>query len=833
MTACGTKVKAVRVLRSSVVLALLLLASLPAASVRAWAQSPTPQELLQELRQVGLDEARSYRVTDLLLHRDAIRLRLHHGTLMFLKPVAGRITGAVFEGIGEVLVLPPDRGERQQLVKFTGSPILTESFNRAYFRFTDNSFAELFKQIRAGRGRPVPAPQLRESWQDSLLSLNSSHAVRLLLDFLQSPPVPYFYAGIYGQHLGTFDIVVDHRRPEQLLVGQLATAGERHYYDVWCSFQRRDLERPPPAVTATAYRIEATLTAERELKAETEVDLELPRADERVLLFDLSRFLTVEEVVELVGPPGAQTARPLTFFQNATMTAEEAIFKGTDVLVVVLPPASPAGPSERERRRLRFRYRGRVILDVGGGVLYVGARGIWYPAPAQPGQAHFEMRFRYPRALELVAAGTLRETHTEGEEKVSFWVTEVPVPVVGFNVGHYDHYEVKRNGVPITVYANRQLEPYLARAGQVLLPRLPPPSFPPSPWPEPSRQTHRVLLPATPIEQLDRVANTVADAVHSFSKLFGPFPYPDLKVSQIPARLGQGFPGLLYLSTLSFLPEADLARMGLDERSQEFYTRLTPAHEAAHQWWGSHVQFPHYRDQWLAESLAGYSALLYLEQQPGGQAAVRRWLERYRQDLLRRDERGKTVESIGALTLGIRLSSSLSPRGYTSVIYSKGPWVLHMLRTLLRDPDTGSDAVFFNTLRALVARSSNAPLTTADFQRHFEQVLPPYANLEESGSLDWFFQQWVYDTGMPRYQLHWQARPDPDGGWHVEGTVAQSGVSNPFTMALPLYARFGDKLTRLGRVMVTGEQATFRFPAAARPDEVVLDPQLTVLSVPE
>ncbi|MFQ5778019.1 MAG: M1 family aminopeptidase [Terriglobia bacterium] len=813
----------------------LLLASLLVGAHCARAQSPDPRTLLDELRQVGLDEARSYRVTDLLLHRDAIRLRLRHGTLMFLKPVAGRITGAVFEGTGEVLVLPPDRGERQQLVKFIGSPILTESFDRAYFRFTDSSFAELFKQIRAGHGRPVPAPQVRERWQDSLETLNSSHAVRLLLDFLQSPPLPYFYAGIYGQHVGTFDIVVDHRRREEILVGQLVTVGERHYYDVWCSFQRRGLERPLPAVKATAYRIEATLTAERELKARSEVDLELPRAGEHVLLFDLSRFLTVEEVVELVGPPGEHTPRPLAFFQNATMTAEEAIFKGTDVVVVVLPPPlSPAGLSGLERRRLRFRYRGRVILDVGGGVLYVGARGIWYPAPTRPGPAHFEMRFRYPHSLELVATGTLRETHTEGEQKESSWVTEVPLPVAGFNVGHYDHYEVRRDGVPITVYANRQLEPYLARAGQVLLPRLPPPTVPPGPYrPDAPGPTHVVIPPAAPIEQLERVANLVADALDSFSKLFGPFPYPNLKVSQIPARLGQGFPGLLYLSTLSFLPEADLARMGLDERSREFYTRLTPAHEAAHQWWGSHVQFPHYRDQWLAESLAAYSALLYLEQQPGGQAKVRQWLERYRQDLLRQDERGTTIEPTGALTLGIRLNSSLSPHGYASLIYSKGPWVLHMLRTLFRDSDSGSDAVFFNALRALAARQRDGTMTTADFQRHFEQALPSDADLEDSGRLDWFFQQWVYDTGVPRYQLHWKARPNPEGGWHVQGRVTQSGVSGLFTMPLPLYARFGEQLTRLGRVIVTGEQVTFRFPAAARPDEVMLDPHLTVLSVPE
>jgi len=49
--------------------------------------------------------------------------------------VVGRVTGALFEGEGEVLVLPPDRAERSSLALFTGSAVLEERFRFGYIRF--------------------------------------------------------------------------------------------------------------------------------------------------------------------------------------------------------------------------------------------------------------------------------------------------------------------------------------------------------------------------------------------------------------------------------------------------------------------------------------------------------------------------------------------------------------------------------------------------------------------------------------------------------------------------------------------------------------------------
>jgi hypothetical protein len=177
---------------------LLLVGLLGGVSAPA---QPAAINLLDELNSVALDPIQSYKVTDLYIRRDAVRIHLQHGRLVFLQPVGGRITGAVFEGAGETLVLPPDRTERAQLLRFSGSPILTESFGSAYLRFTDSTFVELLRQIRDGHGRPTHNPELLERWGPLLPGLNRAHSIRVLLDYLQSPPTTYFYAGINGEHL--------------------------------------------------------------------------------------------------------------------------------------------------------------------------------------------------------------------------------------------------------------------------------------------------------------------------------------------------------------------------------------------------------------------------------------------------------------------------------------------------------------------------------------------------------------------------------------------------------------------------------------------------------
>jgi hypothetical protein len=556
-----------------------------------------------------------------------------------------------------------------------------------------------------------------------------------------------------------------------------------------------------------------------------------------VLIFNLSRRLRVDDVVEMdtASPDAAATERPLEFIQDISLSAEEAAYRSTDFVLVLLPSRPAAASEASGRRRLRFRYRGSIIAEAGTGVMFVAARDTWYPSLEQTTLAHFDLRFRYPRTLELAAGGRRVEHREEGEWKECRYEASVPLPLAGFNVGEYETRAYGAGSAEVRVHANRRLEPQLARSLGGLLE--------PGPRPPPGDTRLTAATPKEPVLELDRVGNGVAAAFSFFTQQFGPVPYETVEVSPLPGRLAQGYPGLLYLPTLSYLSEADLERLALSPAARAHLRTLLPAHETAHQWWGNWVWTSNYRDQWLNEALASYSALLMEEHRAGressGAEIMRGWLERYRTNLLQPDEEGQPVETTGALSLGQRLNSSVSPNGYIALVYYKGPWVIHMLRELLRDPATGSDERFFEVLRGITARGGSGPLTTEEFQRRLEEVLPPQADVENTGRLDWFFDQWVHDTGIPRYRLDWRPVPssaEPGGerntGWLVEGTIEQSEVSDLFTMPVPLYARTGAEWLRLGTVVVTGSRVSFRLPAPVQPEEVALDPFNTVLFIP-
>src|ERR1035441_11044216 len=92
----------------------------------AWAQSPPalhcPQstgELYSRIRTVGLDSERICHVRDAAIHRLNLDLTFESGTIAFIEDICGRITGAFFEGEGEILLQPPTRIERASMALCT------------------------------------------------------------------------------------------------------------------------------------------------------------------------------------------------------------------------------------------------------------------------------------------------------------------------------------------------------------------------------------------------------------------------------------------------------------------------------------------------------------------------------------------------------------------------------------------------------------------------------------------------------------------------------------------------------------------------------------------
>ncbi|UCH78989.1 MAG: T9SS type A sorting domain-containing protein [Candidatus Coatesbacteria bacterium] len=173
-------------------------------------------------------------------------------------------------------------------------------------------------------------------------------------------------------------------------------------------------------------------------------------------------------------------------------------------------------------------------------------------------------------------------------------------------------------------------------------------------------------------------------------------------------------------------------------------------HELVHSWWGDMVTCGTWKDLWLNEGQATYGDALYTESRYGG-ASFRQQMQSYAQSYFREDEE--------------RRFSVYDPRyPWSSTVYRKGAWVLHMLRRLM------GDEAFYTAWNNYGAKYKYGTAVTDDLQAEFEA--------EYGGDLDWFFQQWVYKAGYPEFKYAWTKS---NGGKTVKVTIDQVQEVTPLT----------------------------------------------------
>jgi hypothetical protein len=782
---------------------LALLAQLPLLA-------GTAADMARSIRENSFDRDECYRVRDLTLVKEDARFYLTDGHLIFSKPVAGRRIAAVFTtdvegGDGEVLLLPPNRAERASLARFTGSPNMDEHFKAAVFLFTGDDYEALRAQLPnnpANKKAPEMGALLDDEWTPVLRNLGASYQTRLVLDLMGGPGhrPGLFAALVSSPKYVNFDVVFDPESPEQIFSGQITTRDNRLYFNTWTSFVSKSFRKNPPKPTVSIamsdYRIESTIDPSLLLSVVTRVKVKSLVEGLKTVTFDITPTMEVSDVT-VDGKPAEALQRESLRFNLA---------RGGNNLFLVVPPEPLQMGREYE---FVFRHSGKVIFPAGERVFFVGSRGNWYPTH-EVEFTKFDLTFRVPRDLDLVTVGDVVEDRIEGEWRITRRRTPAPVRIAAFNLGNYEHAKVERGGFTVDVCANRALE-------RAFMPKAPP--VPPLPGGRGSRRAADPLadMPAAPmhnpLERLRTIANEVASAMDFMSSKFGPPALPHLTVSPIPGTFGQGFAGLVYLSTLAYLE-----RVGANESQELFYDDVLLAHETAHQWFGNRVTAATYRDYWLMEALANYSALLYVSKVKG-ERAMDVMLDSYRNLLLMKNEAGAEVESSGAIVLGPRLENSQEPRAWRTITYGKGTWVIHMLRRRL------GDERFFAMLAALLKQYDRTEISNDDFRLLAAQYLPPKS---DDPKLEAFFEQWVNETGIPALKLNYSVKGKAPS-LRLVGTITQSEVGDEFSALAPVEIQMGHGKTVTYWVRTSSTPVTFTVPLQAAPLKVALDPRRSVL----
>lgn len=780
------------------------------AATGARASGPTAAELARSIHDAALDPDECYRVRDLSFRKDDIRLYLTDGYLIFSKPAAGQRVSAVFTtdvegGDGEVILLPPTRGERQSLASFTQSPNLDEHVTAALLVFTDGTGTQLHDLVEKNGAKKIRevGALMADQWSPVLANIREGFELRMVDDLVSpdSKKSGFLFLGLAGRERGNFDVLYDPRAREQIVAGQLKEHASRLRYNIWTSFMSRNVrtgaaKRLEPGFALTHFSIDAALDLNLHMKASTTVKLKVGPAALRCFPFEIAGRMKVTSV-RVDGAPVEVLSRD--------SVRDRALRGSDDHALLVVTPETLASGTEHE---FAFEHEGDVITFAGNDVYFVGARSTWYPR-SSPEFSTYDLTFRYPKKLTLVTAGDLIDDRTDGETRITRRSTDVPIRFAGFNLGNYERIAGSVPGFAVEVYGNRGLEVALQPKAGSPASENPPRAILPQLRRDTLGQSQIPAAPPDPLARLHAVSNDVSSSLEFYTGLFGPPAMKTLTVAPIPGTFGQGFPGLVYLSTIAYLDPGSRPAALRSENQQLFFSDLIVAHEVAHQWWGNVVIISSYQDEWLTESLSNYSALLWLEKK-NGPKAVDAVLDDFRARLLNKSEAGNTLESAGPIVWGIRLESSDIPDAWRSITYEKGAWIMHMLRKRL------GDERFLKMLAELRRRYEFRAVTTEEFRALAAQFLPPRS---PSDTMDAFFDNWVYATGIPKLKLQSSTK-----GLRVSGTVTQTGVDNDFSAEVPVEIQFAKGAPQIVWVRTSSEPVSFSVNVKQAPVKVSLSP---------
>ena len=780
-------------------------------ALSALGQSHNAADLGRAVLAAGLDPNECYRVRDVEITEEDVHIVLSDGYLMFGKPVEGAPLTAVFSadtegGDGEILLLPPDHSERKSMATYTGSPNLNEHFTQAAFIFTEPGARALIGTVRGSGAQKMTdiGAMMNDRWNRIVANVMSSFESRIVLDLLTpGEKGGFLQAVIHGKKLGDFDVLYDTRAYEQVVAGQITYRKDVQWWDTWTSFasrERRGQAAPEPEEKILSYRIEATLDDALTMHCVTRVKVRATEESRNLLAFDLSgRMHATSAKVD---------GEAAEVYERDSVRSGLVNHSGDEMLLVL--PAKPLEPgSEHE---IEIAHEGKVVLEAGHDVYFVSARGTWYPGRGVQ-FATYDVTWRYPATLQLVSPGKVVEEHMDGDAKVTRRVPEGPVRLLGFNLGQYERKDSARNGIAVEVLANKQLE-------DALRPKQPEPQVPMSPpnlrRKGPTLNTDSALPPMIPhpADRLASIADQVEDSVAWYRVRFGEPPVKTLTVSPLPSNFGQGFGGMIYLPTTSYV----LPDHSAYNKDQGFFRDLLLAHETAHQWWGNVVTSGSYHHEWLMEALSNYSGLMYLETKVGPKA-LETALDFYRRNLFEKGPDGETSESEGPVVQGRRLEGSNNPQAAVAVMYGKGSWIIHMLRRRMGDDN------FLKALAEARRRYEWKPLDTEDFRRLCAEFMPKGSN---DAKLENFFDQWVYGTGVPTLKMTYAVKGQP-GAYKLTGTMTQVDVPDDFSVAVPVEVQTGRGKAVIQMVRTSSDPVTFTVSVAAPNAKAVLDPGWSVL----
>lgn len=721
--------------------------------------------------------------TPFVLQRDVGKFFLEEGKLYLCKAVEERVCAVFFSGKGVFSFTPPTSVERKQLYRFYEREAFEEKFKTLFLVFADSTLEELQQHFDFTKGKVARGAGDHVKYALKYLSQKKGKRFdhHIIKTFLDKNYNGFFYAHFSKKKTDPFFFEINPFSEEEVRFMR-RLKGPSFYYlpELINQFHLQSdydnnihlTDEDKSTLQVNNYKIDCRLKGSSlKFSATAEMAFEAKKDNQNWLYFYLFEELEVDSLFWGDG-------------RKATYVKE----KDSPFLWVKNVYPLNSGDSGK----LRVHYHGKLIERLKDW-FYIRSPRNWYPKDdGYRSRAEFDVTYHTPKDFQFAGTGEPVFREVKDDVVTSRWVSGRPIPNASFNIGFFEEYKIENDSVPaITVY--------MAETGHQEL-------------------AHSLALQGigSGTNMLEKVGEDVANSIQLFGNIFGNAADSHFYATEIPYLHGEAFPGLIHLAWLTF-------QMEREEGDDEIFR----AHETAHQWWGIGVDFKTYHDQWLSEAFAEYCGWWYLHEvvkkEEKDEKKFYKMLERLRKEISgNRDYFFGKGKKAGPIWLGYRTLSSDTEGDYRLIIYKKGAWVLHMLRSMYLDLETKSDERFRTMLRGFYQKYFGEKVTTEDFQAYAEAFL--------GEDLEWFFQQWVYGMDVPEYKFDYEIIPAEGSQFKVQGRVEQSGVDKEFQMPVIIGVDVGENEIIAERVWVKGAVSAFeRGPYAKKPKKVIFNHLESVL----
>jgi hypothetical protein len=788
---------------------------------------PQMEAAFDEFFKVGLDLEKPLAVHGLTIRRDTMELSLVDGTIYLAQPVAGRITGAYFSGKGTIRAALPNSIDRKLMQGSTyGKPLFEEQISEAVLRFDDGAEREI---LAAGKPGTKGSDDPSGTWNDRMrIGFNTGD---MQIDFLDNMLNGLKHTAFFQVDAHTKDgkdwYIFAHNgryRVENFIYHEkaLGAAGKR-WYEVDSAFHRPEdydakgnYDVMPESDNKEIRTLRnVTMTIEiptlKSLNIDALLTVEAARGGVRALRFDFVNNIDAATWHD----SGRQVNTTLVAASDGTPLP---YLHRCHELLVLLPTPLAKG----ERTTVHVKATEDTIVQLTSSSFGVYSTYPWFPQLGfNGGRYTTDWTVKVAKPLLIAGTGDVVREWTEGNLNCGRWKSDVPVQFASFIFGDFQATDgaYKRTS-PGSGEVSLRL---LTGRGRALPGSLTTPSETPGFKVGFEVQEHG--FKGNP----QAILHNVSEGLKTYETVFGPFPFAQLDITEMAPYEGwaQSPAGFIMVSSIdkggTMLQDLEQGETDSDQLHVKIHRDEQGGlgrvggggigdqfvyHELAHQWWGHQIGWASSEDAWISESWAEYSCGLMID-------AIdhKRFVDM-------RDKwkhYAAIADPFGTIATAYRTSTVEHPYEYNFLVYDKGPYVVHMLRTWM-----GWDK-FSKYVNTIQSKYKGTNINTDTLAREASAVM--------GYDMFPFFDQWVRDKGIPRVHWSWSAAPDTDGKPIVTIKVQQEDQANFKILMIPITLDFGKGEPVVVPKPMLKADAEIKVKVPMNPKSVKLDADSTQLAV--